>query len=746
MAKRYSQEMKDELRVDLLRRFDYAQNYVDTAVKGYSREAWEYFYGNLPLPVTVGSSRWVDRTVWESVNGTLQDVINVFCTGDEAVKFVPDNEVDSEGAEVATKLVNQILLRDNPGYNIISSAAQECLVTRNSFIKFYWDEETTTHSEEVENVDPNAVVGYVQGLQDGGLQKIEVDTEDNMDGTVNLSITYQQTVKRVKVEYVPSEQIFVDQHATSFDDAQYFCHRVRKSKEDLVAMGFPKEDIDSFNDWSDPMDSTQTTVAWSRTDWRQDIDMDIGTDVSDIASMVWVYEHYIRTGQLDKNKEAKLYQVIQAGNYILSIEEVTSIPFVTLCPYPIPGSFFGQSVYDITKDIQDLRTALVRGYIDNVNNANYGRYTAIVGAYDRRSLLDNRPGGVVEMERDGAVQLFPYHNLPQGIDGLLGLSEDLKEQRTGVTKLGMGINPDVFKNDNAYATVGLMMNAAQNRLRMVCRNIANNGMVELMRGIYKLIRENGEVPIEVQTPQGVMKVNPKALPPRHHLQVVVAISPSEKQERAQKLISLKQLVQQDPQLAPLFGIQQDRHMTSQIFDLMGIKDVHNYLLPLEQLPPPQPSPQEQLQMEMGQAQVENLQAQTQKLVADAYNDRERVTFEQQKAADEIGLKQTELQFKQEQAADQMSLENRKEDNVTALEQAKHNLALMQQQVRQYEATLKELEVHLGAQIEGSKLAHQIIVQDNNFDLQKAAQNQAEKVQRASIKDSKIPGRQTGSRK
>ena len=746
MAKKYSQEVKDELRVDLLRRFDYAQNYVDTAVKGYSREAWEYFYGNLPLPVTVGSSRWVDRTVWESVNGTLQDVINVFCTGDEAVKFVPDNEVDTEGADVATKLVNQILLRDNPGYNIISSAAQECLVTRNSFIKFYWDEETTTHSEEVENVDPNAVVGYVQGLQDGGLQKIEVETEENMDGSVNMSITYQQTVKRVKVEYVPSEQIFVDQHATSFDDVQYFCHRVRKSKEDLVAMGFPKEDIDSFNDWSDPMDSTQTTVAWSRTDWRQDIDMDIGTDVSDIASMVWVYEHYIRTGQLDKNKEAKLYQVIQAGNYILSIEEVTCIPFVTFCPYPIPGSFFGQSVYDITKDIQDLRTALVRGYIDNVNNANYGRYTAIVGAYDRRSLLDNRPGGVVEMERDGAVQLFPYHNLPQGIDGLLGLSEDLKEQRTGVTKLGMGINPDVFKNDNAYATVGLMMNAAQNRLRMVCRNIANNGMVELMRGIYKLIRENGEVPIEVQTPQGIIKVNPKVLPPRHHLQVVVAISPNEKQERAQKLISLKGMVQQDPQLAPLFGIQQDRYMTAQIFDLMGIKDVHNYLMPLEQLPPPQPSPQEVLQMQMGQAQVENLNAQTQKLVADAYNDRERVTFEQQKAADEISIKQTELQFKQEHAADQMSLENRKEDNVTALEQAKHNLALMQQQVRQYEATLKELEVHLGAQIEGSKLAHQIIVQDNNFDLQKAAQNQAEKVQREAIKDSKIPGRRTGSRK
>ncbi|MCS5737590.1 hypothetical protein N1032_28050, partial [Herbiconiux sp. CPCC 203386] len=99
------------------------------------------------------------------------------------------------------------------------------------------------------------------------------------------------------------------------------------------------------------------------------------------------------------------------------------------------------NLFMILPDIQDLRTALVRAYIDNVNNANYGRYTAIVGAYDRRSLLDNRPGGVVEMERPDAVNLFPYHNLPNGIDGLIGMTEDLKEMRTGVTKLGMGINP-----------------------------------------------------------------------------------------------------------------------------------------------------------------------------------------------------------------------------------------------------------------------------------------------------------------
>lgn len=744
--KKISDDILKELKVDLDRRFNYAQGYVDIAVKGYAREAWEYFYGNLPAPVSQGSSRWVDRTVWEAVNGTLQDIINVFCTGDEAVRFVADNEADSDAADVATKLVNQIILRDNPGYNVISSAAQECLVTRNSFIKFYWNEETTNQSEEAEGIDPEALTAYVQGLEDGGLQNIEIFTTENEDGTIDAKVTYTQTVKRVKVEYVPSEQIFVDEHATSFADAQYFCHRVRKSKEELLAMGFPKDEIESFNDWTDPMDTTQTTVAWSRTDWRQDIDNDIGTQVDDIASMVWVYEHYIRTGLFDNNKEAKLYQVIQAGEHILHYEEVTSIPFVTFCPYPIPGSFYGQSVYDITKDIQDLRTALIRGYIDNVNNANYGRYTAIVGAYDRRSLLDNRPGGVVEMERPDAVNLFPYHSLPNGIEGLIGLTEDIKEQRTGVTKLGMGINPDVFKNDNAYATVGLMMNAAQNRLRMVCRNIANNGMVELMRGVYNLIRENGEVPIEVQTPRGMIKIDPKQLPPRTNLEVVVAISPTEKAERAQKLISLKQLIAADQGLAPLFTMEQDRYMTAQIFELMGIKDVHNYLMPLEQYQPPEPSPQEILQLQMAQAQVENLQANTQKVVADAYNDRERVTFEQQKAADEISLKQNELEFKQEHAADQMTLENRKEDNTSALEQAKHKLAMMQQQVRQYEAILKEFEINMGAHLEGQKLAHQARVHSETVELQKKASNEVKREQQSTIKDSRIPHQRLGSKK
>ncbi|MCS5737306.1 hypothetical protein, partial [Herbiconiux daphne] len=145
-------------------------------------------------------------------------------------------------------------------------------------------------------------------------------------------------------------------------------------------------------------------------------------------------------------------------------------------------------------------------------------------------------------------------------------------------------------------------------------------------------------------------------------------------------------------------------MTAEIFSLMGIKDVHNYLLPLEQYQP-QPDPMQELQMQMAQAQVQKVQNEAQKIYADADNDKHRLAFEQQRAADETQMKMQDLQFKQEHAADGMALENRKVDNQATVETMKHNISMMQHSLDQYKATLQELEINLSAQIESHKIVH-----------------------------------------
>ncbi|MFW3388335.1 UNVERIFIED_CONTAM: hypothetical protein RF648_20315, partial [Kocuria sp. CPCC 205274] len=209
----------------------------------------------------------------------------------------------------------------------------------------------------------------------------------------------------------------------------------------------------------------------------------------------------------------------------------------------------GESVYDVTKDLQDLGTTVLRGIIDNVMNANFRRYIAIKGQYNRESLLNNRPGAIIEQMAAGSVDVFPYHQLPQGLDTLLQYVEGQKEERTGVSKVGQGLDPAVFKNDNSTATVQMVMTAALNRVRMVARNIAHGGMTDLMLAIYNLIRMNGKDPINVETSQGLLQIDPRQLPERSKMEVSVAIGPAEKAERAQKLQALMVAMTQFPQMS-----------------------------------------------------------------------------------------------------------------------------------------------------------------------------------------------------
>ncbi|MCS5737023.1 portal protein, partial [Herbiconiux daphne] len=233
---------------------------------------------------------------------------------------------------------------------------------------------------------------------------------------------------------------------------------------------------------------------------------------------------------------------------ILEINTISKIPFSTFTPFSIPGSVWGQSIYDKVKDLQDLGSTVLRAVIDNALNANFRRYIAVKGQYDRQSLLQNRPGAVIEQMAQGSVDVFPYHPLPQGLDNLLEYVNSEKEERTGISKVGQGLDASVFKNDNSTATTQMVMTAALNRVRMVARNMAQGGMADMMLAIYDLVRQNAKEPITVETSQGVLQIDPKQLPERTKMIVNTAIGAAEKAERAQKLQVALMAFTQIPQM------------------------------------------------------------------------------------------------------------------------------------------------------------------------------------------------------
>lgn len=643
-----------ELRAQVGIYFNHANGYHQGEMGVKTRMAWEYYYGRLPEPVTNGSSQWVDRSVWDAVNGTLQELISVFTSGEDTVRFSPINHADGDAARAATKMVNQVLLRDNQGYNVLHDAFKECLIARNSFVKRYWTTESKMVTEEFEDLTQEEYDMYLSQLEG---EIVESDSEiDEESELVSGKLTYEVIRDGVKVEYVPFEQVVIEPTATSLRDCNYIAHRVRKSKDELYAMDFNKEIVEGLQPASSDIEAG--VIANARVNNLSPLNVsDVLAVGDDKADKLWLHEHYIKSSLVTGRME--ILQVFTIHGQILEVNRVDEMPFETATPFPVPGTIWGESVFDITKDIQDLKTTLIRGVIDNTMNANFRRYIALEKSYDRKSLLDNRPGGVVEVKDMNAVTPFPYHQLPQGIFDIIGYIDGVKEERTGVSKIGQGLDPAVFKNDNSFATTQMVMSAAQNRLRMVARNIAQRFMMELMLSIYNLIRQNGSDIIEIETANGPVEINPKEMPARRDMIVAVAVGDAERKERASGLQSAMMMMTQIPQMQSFFLPNNAYHMASEIFQSMGVYDVQNYITPLDQIPPPQPDPAQEIQLQMLQEQLKALQTQTQKVVSDVAREDRKFDFEQMKAADDVHMRREEALSRQDEMAERMSLEEQR---------------------------------------------------------------------------------------
>ena len=688
-----SQDKLSEFHAQLSMYIDQALGYHEGELGVRARDAWEYYYGKLPVAVCNGASSWVDRTVWESVNGVVQELSNVFCTSEEAVKFAPLNVNDGAEALAATKMVNKILLQENDGYNVLNDAFKEACVTRNSFIKRYWETRVETVVQSVDGVTEDQVSVFIELIKDTSEGFIDEDIEyDEETGMGKGELSYRVKREGVKVEFTPFEEVLIEPQARTLKDANYVGHRVRKTKDELINMGFHKETVEELSPASTDIEAG--VIANER------INNISPMNVSDVimtgdkrADKLWLYENYIKSSIA--SGELEMFQVFTIHGQILEINRVSEYPFSTLTPFPIPGFVYGESVVDITRDIQDLNSFTVRGIIDNIMNANFRRYTAVKGAYDRKSLLDNRPGGVVEIQTAGAVTPFPYHALPNGMPQLLEYIEQKKEQRTGVTRLGQGLNPDIYKNDNSEGMVSTMLSAAQNRLRMICRNMANSGMQDLMKGIYNLVKDNQTKPIMMMTPQGEQPVDPRMLPERVDMLVSLAIGVNERQERGQTLINLFKGTLQNPATQGMMMPEQVYHMASEIYKSMGIYDFENYITHPSQIPPPPPNPAQEMQVQGAEEALKFQQAQTLKVHSDIKIDEQKLEFEQLKAADEQAMRKEESLSSQDENADKMLME---EDKLR-LEKAK---ALFDAEYKKQMLDLDRQKVAIESQLENEQ--------------------------------------------
>ncbi|MDC2981504.1 hypothetical protein OA007_02225 [SAR116 cluster bacterium] len=564
----------------------------------------DYYNGNLPKPAHDGNSKYVSQDVYNAVQSMQAALLETFAAGNRIVKFAPQGQDDVELAAISTAYADFQIFRANDGYAVFSSVISDALLARVGIAKVFWQMSEEVDQQEFENLTQDEL-DMILAEENTEL----IDSETDEIGLVSGVIGITRDTSQVVIEPVAPEEFLIEQQAKSMMDAKFCAHQTRKTLSELREMGFTDEQLDNIGD-HEHVDLDTSPEVLARHD---DLNITKGLDAQgyqDQVRDVMVIEAYMMV-DIEGTGTATLHRILKAGNALLEVEEVSRKPFIAFCPLPIPHSFYGSNFADKLCATQNARTVLTRSILDHAMITNNPRYMVTKGGLTNpRELIDNRVGGLVNVTRPDAIAPMPQAPLNPFIFQTLQELQDNLEENTGVSSLSTGMNKDAVSKQNSAALVEQLTSMSQQRQKIIARNFANQFVKPLFHEVYRLVVENEQQEKIIDISGSFVPVDPRRWKEKRDVMVELKLGYGEQDREAQKMLAIHQLFTQDPAVGPMYGLPQRHAMLKKILEQQGILNVDEYLVPPEQIPPPQPDPVQQMQTQMAAKQLELQERQT----------------------------------------------------------------------------------------------------------------------------------------
>lgn len=642
----------------------YVTNWITDAIDYDASElsqqranALSYYFGEPLGNEQAGKSKVVSRDVQETIDWIMPSLMKVFTSGDAVVQFQPQNADDVAQAEQETEYVNWIFLRKNPGFTIMHDWFQDALMMKNGVTKVYVEE------------NDNPVFDYFTGLDEETVLEIlsEPDVEllartDNGDGTFDIKIKSINTRREIKVCNIPPEEFMIDRDAKSLDDAQFVGHRPSVTKSDLRSMGVPEEVLETIQfDTYDRTDSSPEALVRDAFDGTGDSGYNSGPE-ADANRKCRMTEAYVNL-DVDGDGFAELRRILVVGDYIISNDEASCRPFADLCAHKIAHKYFGMSIYDKIKDIQEIRSTLMRNILDNIYNLNNGRFSVVDGMVNIDDLLTNQSGGVVRVKQQNAIDSLPVPALGGDVYNMLDRLEADRGKRTGVTDRSRGLDGNTLHSNQAATSVNQLMTAAEQQIDLIARMFAETGIKKLFQLLHEYAIKYQDQEEVFQLRGQFVKVNPSSWRQRYDLNVQVGIGNMNKDQQLMHLMRMFEMAQTVVSNGGLGVLVSEKNLYNILKEMSqnaGYKDVSKYWTD-----PDSPEAKEnkrkaeeaaaqpksddikaQAQMMQAQAEAAAKQAEAQIRLAEIELEKQRVTLQMR----ETSLKEAELELERERFA------------------------------------------------------------------------------------------------
>ena len=579
MAKKKGNKIKPMTQEEVVA---YVQGFITDSVEFDNTELSEQranslsYYLGAPLGnEQEGKSQVVSRDVQETVDWIMPSLMKVFTSGDSVVQFQPQNEDDVPQAEQETEYINWVFNRKNPGFTIMHDWFQDALMMKNGIVKVYMEEEEYPKYDYFTGLTEDIILDIVSDPDVQVIQK-----SDNGDGTFDIKINTTCKKRHLKVCNIPPEEFIISRKAKSIDDALFVGHRPQVTKSELREMGVPEDVIAELQyDTYDAVTSAPEVLVRDSMDGANNNQYQdySNTDANSLARLTECYVHIDEDG----DGISELRRIVMVGDYIISDDEANCKPFADVCAHKVAHKFFGMSIYDKIKDIQEIRSVLMRNILDNIYTLNNGRYSVVEGQVNLDDLLSNQSGGVVRVKTQNAISDLPIPALGSDVYNMLDRMEADRGKRTGVTDRSRGLDTDTLHSNQAATSVNQLMTAAEQQIDLIARMFAETGVKRLFQLLHEFSIKYQDQEEMFQLRGQFVKVNPANWRERYDLTVQVGIGNMNKDQQLihiTRMFEMAQTVVSNGGLGVLISEKNLYNMLKEMTQNAGYKDVSKYWL------------------------------------------------------------------------------------------------------------------------------------------------------------------------
>lgn len=641
--------------------------YIDSDLSPIRAMATRYYRGDPFGNEEEGRSQVVAMETRDTISAMMPSLMRVFFSTENVVEFVPRGPEDVKNAQQATDYANYVFTADNNGFMTAYATFKDALARKCGIMEAVWEETEEVRIEQYSGLDDQTlqvlmqenqgdvefkiVVSYPDDAMQGAMQ-IDQATGEPLPPAMLHDVEIKRIVKdgRIRINDVAPEELLLSRQALDFENAPIIGRRKMATVGELIAMGYDEDEVTEYIGNSDLADNEEMLA-------RHALNNQQFTDQSanPMEQRVLYCEVYARV-DYDGDGIPELRKICTMGpSYEVKRNLPTAyIPFVAFpCdPEPHTSPLEAGSIFDITHDIQEIKSEILRNTLDSLAQSIHPRTAVVEGQVNMDDVLNNETGAVIRMRAPNMVQTFAQPFVGQAAFPMLDYVDSIKEDRTGMSKAAMGLNADALQS-STKAAVAATISASQGRIELTSRLLAE-GMKTLFKKILFLTVTHQDKARMIRLRNEWVQIDPRSWDASMDVTVNIGLGNGDTNER---LGALATFVAKQESILNQYGLdnpvvtpQQYVRTLRKMVELSGFKDASSYIndLPDDWKAPtkePKPSPEEVL----AKVQAESIQADIQKKAAELELKRQQMILDDDFRRDQLTqdrlLKQYELELK-----------------------------------------------------------------------------------------------------